>query len=208
MNVPTQDVLLSISAAGTTQGTATELISGITQVSTVASGAGVILFTSGIGVSQIVYNAGANPLKVYPPVGMTINNVGTNTAHLLAVNTACEYWTVSSTLIVASPQGQSLGDVGAGLSAAGTTQATATALTNAINGLTTVGAASGVILFAGGTGYTQSVYNGGANAVNVYPPTGAKINNIATNGAHILAINTACTYTFLSATQIFGVLSA
>ena len=99
-------------------------------------------------------------------------------------------------------------DVGAGLSAAGTTQGTATALTNTLNGITTAGAGSGVILYAGSDGDCQIVYNGGANPVNVYPPSGAKINGLATNASHLLATNTACEYWFLSATQVVGVLSA
>ena len=99
-------------------------------------------------------------------------------------------------------------DVGTGLSAAGTTQGTATALTNALNGITTAAAGSGVVLYAGSAGDCQIVYNGGANAVRVYPPSGARINGLATDAAHLLATNTACEYWFLSATQVVGVLSA
>ena len=99
-------------------------------------------------------------------------------------------------------------DVGTSLSAAGTSQGTATALTNTLNGITTAAAGSGVILYAGSAGDCQIVYNGGANAVTVYPPSGAKINGLATNAGALLATNTACEYWFLSATQVVGVLSA
>ena len=99
-------------------------------------------------------------------------------------------------------------DVGTGLAAAGTTQGTATALTNTLNGISTAAAGSGVVLYAGSDGDCQLVYNGGTNAVNVYPPSGAKINGLAANSPHLLAINTACEYWFLSATQVVGVLSA
>ena len=99
-------------------------------------------------------------------------------------------------------------DVTSGIVAAGTTQGTATALTSTLNGLGTVAAGSGVILYAGSAGDCQIVYNAGLNPVNVYPPTGAKINQIAANSPHVLPINTACEYWFLSSTQLIGVLSA
>ena len=99
-------------------------------------------------------------------------------------------------------------DVGASLSAAGTNQATATALTNALNGVATVATGAGVILYAGSAGDSQIVYNGGANAMNVFPPSGARINAIATNGAHVLAVGTASVYYFISGSQIALVTSA
>ena len=99
-------------------------------------------------------------------------------------------------------------DVGTAISAAGTDQSGATTLTNTLNGLGTVAAGAGVVLFGGSAGDCQIVYNGGANAVKVYPPSGAKINGLPTNTAHTLATNTACEYWFLSATQFVGVLSA
>ena len=99
-------------------------------------------------------------------------------------------------------------DVGTAISAAGTTQGTATALTNTLNWLGTVAAGAGVVLYAGSAGDCQIVYNGGTNAVNVYPPSGANINQLAANIPHVLATHTACEYWFLSSTQIVGVLSA
>ena len=99
-------------------------------------------------------------------------------------------------------------DVNAAVSAAGTDQATATTLTNTLNGVTTAAAGSGVVLYTGSAGDCQIVYNGGANPVKVYPPSGAKINGLATDAAHTLATNTACEYWFMSATQVVGVLSA
>lgn len=99
-------------------------------------------------------------------------------------------------------------DVGNGIVAAGTTQATATELIFGINMIGTVAAGSGVALFDSVTGASQTVYNGGANAVNVYPPLGRKINGLSTNASHVLATNTACTYWFTSSTQVIGLLSA
>ena len=93
--------------------------------------------------------------------------------------------------------------------AAGTTQATATLLINGMNGILTAAANSGVILnLNSGTSDTQVVYNGGANAVKVYPPVGSKINGLPTNTGMTLAPATSCAFFFMSDTQIVGVLSA
>ena len=94
-------VATGISAAGTTQGTATALTAGTNYVSTVASGAGVVLLGLTAGSAQTVYNAGANTLKVYPPTGSKINQLAANAATLLPINTGCRYEVVSATQIVA-----------------------------------------------------------------------------------------------------------
>ncbi len=100
-------------------------------------------------------------------------------------------------------------DVGTAIVAAGTDQSGATELTNTLNGIGTVAAGAGVILYSLSTfGDCQIVYNGGANAVKVYPKSGSKINGIATNGPHVLAPNTVCEYWTLTSTQVVGVLSA
>lgn len=67
----------SITAAGTTQGTATQLVAAMNNVTTVASGTGVNLPASSAGLSIVVQNNGANALLVYPFQGATdtINGV-------------------------------------------------------------------------------------------------------------------------------------
>ena len=100
-------------------------------------------------------------------------------------------------------------DCTTGISAAGTTQGTATALSAARNFLSTVASGAGVVLSASATGgVSQLVYNGGANAVKVYPPSGAKINQLAANAAVLLATTTACEFHCGSAPQWAAVLSA
>ena len=76
---------------------------------------------------------------------------------------------------------------GSGLSAAGTTQGTATAITNQTNEFTTVAASSGAILPSPEQGEFIFVANAGANAMNVYPATGHSINALAANAAFSLA---------------------
>lgn len=93
-----KDVGTSLSAAGTTQGTATILTNASNQITTVGSGAGVVLDPqASYGDSQLIYNAGLNPLKVYPPSGASINGLGTNLPVILPVNTACEFHCFSTT---------------------------------------------------------------------------------------------------------------
>ena len=98
---------------------------------------------------------------------------------------------------------------GLNVTAAGTTQATATLLINGLNGIKTAAAGSGVILTPNNlTSDCQVVFNGGANAVVVYPPVGSQINSLTANTGMTLAPNTACAFWWLTNTQIVGVLSA
>lgn len=61
----------AVSAAGTTQATATQLTGQVVNVTTVAAGAGVNIPASFVGAQPIVFNNGANPLLVYPAQGAT-----------------------------------------------------------------------------------------------------------------------------------------
>jgi hypothetical protein len=97
-----QDVGTSISAAGTTQGTATSLTNATNVLSTVTSGAGcVLLSTAGVGDEQLVFNGGANAVKIYPPSGMKINSLPADTAVYLGTNSTCRFTMVTLTQWVA-----------------------------------------------------------------------------------------------------------
>lgn len=74
-----------------------------------------------------------------------------------------------------------------GIIAAGATQGTATSLSKDFNVVSTVPAGAGVILPTTTGGYKITVINSGANALKVYPSTGAQINGIGTNTAYSLA---------------------
>ena len=92
-----QDAATSVSAAGTTQGTATELTASDNEVTTVAAGAGVILASqSSAGDTQTVFNAGANALRVYPTTGASINSLPANQHMTLSTNTGVLFKKVSS----------------------------------------------------------------------------------------------------------------
>ena len=92
-------------------------------------------------------------------------------------------------------------DISAAVSAAGSTQGTATALTTMINNVTTVAASTGVVLPTAAAGYIVIVRNGGANALSVYPATGAAINAGAANAAHSLPVGAMIQYVATSTTQ-------
>ena len=93
------DVATGLTAAGTNQGTAYEITSAKNAFTTVASGTGAVLDSDARGGdAQLIYNGGANTLRVYPPSGAGINNLAANAAVLLAPATACEFHCMSTTL--------------------------------------------------------------------------------------------------------------
>lgn len=83
----------SVSAAGTTQGTATVLTSMFNVVTTVAAGTGVMAPT---GYSKTL-NAGANAVLMYPLSGAQFDGVGTNLPVSVPVGGAIEIIMTSST---------------------------------------------------------------------------------------------------------------
>jgi hypothetical protein len=100
-------------------------------------------------------------------------------------------------------------DVNTGISAAGTAQGDATELTSDVNVLSTVASGSGVILYSLSVPRDeQTIFNGGANPVIVYPVSGAKINNLSTNAGVILATNTTLRLIMVTLTKHIGILSA
>ena len=90
------------------------------------------------------------------------------------------------------------------VSAAGSNQGTATALTNEINTLTTVTAGQGVVLPTAVAGLTIIVINKGANTVNIYPATGAAIDSLGANAAITLVSSGWIQFNAVSATQWYS----
>lgn len=74
----------NLTAAGITQATALQLNLDWSEVLTTAAGSGVVLLALQPGQTQVVYNGGANALKVYPPNGWAIDALGANAAYSLA----------------------------------------------------------------------------------------------------------------------------
>lgn len=71
-------------ATGTTQATALAMTTEWIVVTTTPANTGVKLAGFGAGVPSEVFNRGANPLKVYPPMGSQIDALGVNAPYVLA----------------------------------------------------------------------------------------------------------------------------
>jgi len=91
--------------------------------------------------------------------------------------------------------------VGTGLTAAGTTQATALALQSEWNDVSSTPSNSGVILNAFGIGFNSVVFNEGGATLKVYPPVGCAIDALGTNAAYSLGNNASKDFYQLTATQ-------
>ena len=96
--------------------------------------------------------------------------------------------------------------VGTAIAAAGTTQGTATALTKEINVISSVpSTANGVILPTAVAGMVLTITNSTANAMLVYPATGAAINVLAANASFTQAANATLQFIAPTATQWYTV---
>jgi hypothetical protein len=101
---------LTITAAGTTQANATLLpMSSLCYVATAANNSGVII-PPGNGSGDLiatgdwflVYNADANNLLLYPPLGGALNNGTTNASLTIATKTSLMMFSVDGKNFVAS----------------------------------------------------------------------------------------------------------
>jgi hypothetical protein len=98
-----------------------------------------------------------------------------------------------------------IGSVGTGISAAGTTQATATAITKDNNIVSTVSAgANGVVLPTAVAGMRIYIKNSSASALNVFPAVNAAINALSANVSISQAANASAFYISTSTTQWYS----
>ena len=91
----------AITAAGTTQGTATAVTADLGIVSTATTGQGVILYAAVPGDDQWIYNGTSTDIKVYPPSGSKFNQLSANSGFTLAPSVGVMCKTVSSTQMLA-----------------------------------------------------------------------------------------------------------
>jgi hypothetical protein len=137
-------------------------------------------------VSSTVANGGGVTLHVVTNVVAPLDNSGIYTPGAATVGSASGAQNTVAT----------------GLSGAGTTQSTATALAADINMFSTVAANSGATLPAMNPGDVLTVFNGGANSLKLYPPTGGQINALGANAAYAIATATPlCEVTCVSPAQ-------
>ena len=105
--------------------------------------------------------------------------------------------------------GDGAGLTESGITATGTTQATAYLLRAENSDVSTVSSGSGVVVSNHlSPGRQQLIFNSGSNALKVYPRTGLQINALPLNAAMLLPTNTGVLLQCISTTRIFGVLSA
>ena len=154
--------------------------------------------TSGIPGPATAINATAQTSGTYYVVGVTSG--GSNQTPSISTTAPISFDAAAgslSTILINS--------VGTGISAAGSTQGTATALTKTVNILSTVGAGTGVVLPTAVAGRLIYIVNTGVNAVQVYPATGAAINALASNANLTQSAGGALQYIASSATQWYTI---
>ncbi len=101
------------------------------------------------------------------------------------------------------------GFIATGLTAAGTTRATALALSADTNVIGTCAASAGVSLPTAELGDSCEIYNGGANACTVYPDTSTgQVNGLAAGAGFLLGTNTMCYCRRITTTRWIANLSA
>lgn len=180
---PISGVETAITAtAGGSQSTSYQLSKRFNVATVVATAAdGVKLPTANPGTEIIIINAGASALQVFTKASAsTINGTSGATGVSQAAGTTAAYrctapgvWRASGGVagigsFTALSVSGLLAESGAGVSAAGTNQATGTALAANLNQLTTVGASTGVVMPAAVAGLALMIANKGANNVQVY----------------------------------------
>jgi hypothetical protein len=93
----TYGVSPAITAAGTTQATATPLSRPINNISSVSANTGVLLPAATPGMRVMIRNGSAISLRVYPAAGAQINTLGNNAFFLLETLANLEFVAFSST---------------------------------------------------------------------------------------------------------------
>lgn len=86
-----------LTATGTTQGTALALAKNWNEITTTVANSGVVLASLGAGQPSLVFNQGANALKVYPPVGGTIDALGVDVPYSLPTSKVQQFSQLTAT---------------------------------------------------------------------------------------------------------------
>ena len=86
-----------LTATGASQSTALILTANYSEVTTTAAGTGVRLQVALSGADKTIWNRGSNTLRVYPPVGGTINGLATNAADMIPPGQTKTYTALTTT---------------------------------------------------------------------------------------------------------------
>ena len=95
----------ALTAVGTDRATALQLAKEVNNVTTAASGTGVILPVGVIGMVVTVYNNGANPINVYASASETIDTVAGVTGVTLTNALRCQYTNVAANTWISAQLG-------------------------------------------------------------------------------------------------------
>lgn len=203
-----------LTAAGTTQANALATTTQTTRLTTVAAGTGILLPPSAAGLEVMVINHGANAVMVYGAGTDTIDDIATATGVSQMQNSLVIYtcanagsWyseglaTGFSTSSGAVLQTVSSADAITPHSGGG--QGLAVLLTKMMNRSNVGAAADSLILPVSQPGMNITYYNGGANAINVFPATGEAINALGANAAFSVATVTGVIFYCFTAGQWF-----
>ena len=149
-----------------------------------AAGAAVGVLTSADNLQNVPKANPSQTIAQGQPVFATAGGVAGGLAATGAIGTARIASPAGAASITLDlDPGMKGGSPGAatGLTAAGSNQATATAVTSETNQFTNVPAGSGTMLAIVQVGATITIFNDGANGLRVYPPSGAAIGDAGIN---------------------------
>jgi len=186
----------TIGSTGATGATGTIGITGATGATGLSGATGATGLTGTTGSTGPI--GGSNTQVVFNDAGSA------NGSANLTFNKSTSVLTVTGNVSVANVTTTNyfLRSVGTSISAAGTTQGTATALTKEINVVSTVATgANGVVLPTAVAGMVLTITNTSANSVLVYPASGAAINSLAANAAYTQVSNATLQFVAPTSTQ-------
>ena len=173
--------------------TATTFVGALSGAATTAGTANSV---AGANVSGTVSSATTAGTVTTPAQG-NITSVGTLTSLNSSGNITAPSYIANTGYFVRS--------VSASVSAAGTVQGNATALTTEFNRVSTVTSGSGVLLPSATAGMAIAIVNSSANSLLVYPATGAAINSLSTNVGYSHETLATLQYIAISSTQWYTV---
>jgi hypothetical protein len=177
------------STAITTLGTIGTGTWNATTIAVNRGGTGLTTYTT----NNLLYATGATTLA-----GLSTANNG------VLVTSGAGVPSISSTLPTGLSVPGMVVSTNAAVSAAGTTQGTGTAITSDRSVVTTVAAASGVVLPTAVAGRTVVIVNKGANALRVYPAVGGAVDALGTNNPVTVAVDGWLEFNATSATQWYS----
>ena len=189
--------IIGIVAAGSNTISTTGNITGGNIIGVIAAGSNTISTTGNANVGNLGFGSGV------------ITGTGNITAGNIIGTVAAGSNTISTTgnisganVIVTSYHIRSLE---AGISATGTTQGTATALTKEINIVSAVASGAGVVLPTAVAGMVLIINNTSVNTLAVYPASGGVINSGSTNAAYSHVSGASLQYYATSSSQWYTV---